>query len=265
MTLRRVLAWSAVVAVLTTLLVMLASTSHAEPKQLLVGNSPTGPFNGNLSRPLFHGEGPYVPRDRVTSTFWVKNNSHQVARATLAVVNRGGSNAFEEALSFDVDIDGVHSTASLPAPDRDGCRLITTGPDIEPGAVQAVDVTLLVADLEQQVGMKQAASVDFVVTLSQLGNNGQVKVCGDQAEADPPDVKGAQTDSGQCTDDVVVTVVGTPTCVPTVVDAGRAAPSGGPVRDAGVVGLAAGVLLGTGVLLLTWGSRRRNGETTRDR
>ena len=257
MNLRRTL----VVPVLGVLLVMLlAPASQAEPKRLLVGSGPTGPFRDNLGSPLFAGTGPLVPLDDVTRTFWVKNNSRQVARATVAVVNHGGSSDFERALTFGIDIDGVTASAGVPGAHEDGCRLVTTGPSIQPGQVQAVDVRLQVGDLAQRLGTDQTASVDFVVTLSQLGRQGQVEVCGAQATAEPTDGRGDHHQ--RCTNDVVVTASGTPTCVPTAVDAGRAAQDGeGPVRDPGVVGLAGAVLVGTGTALVLLRRRRHEDAT----
>lgn len=272
MTTYRTVVGAALAAVVASLLVVLAtSPAQAEPKQLLVAGSAQGPFRDNLATPLFAGTGRLVPLDSATSTFYVKNNGKQTARTTVAVVNRGGSNAFEDALTLDVDIDGTASVATVPAPGGKGCSLVTTGPSLAPGAVQAVDIGLTVADLDGQVGMDQAASLDVVVTLSQVGPRGQVKVCGEQATAEP-EVKGEQaTDGGDadgeaggdgvvadCARDVVVTVAGDPTCVPTAVAAGRgAAYGGGEPRDPATVAGLAGLLAAAGASLVLWAGRRR--------
>lgn len=264
MMIRRVLTWGAVLVALTALLVMSASASHAEPKKLLVSSSASGPFQDNLATPLFDGVGRLVPRDQVAATFWVRNNSKQSARTTLTVVNRGGTSDFEKALSFQVDTDGTRSDGSVPDLGDDACTLVTTGPTIEPGETQAVRVDLQVADLPRQVGMRRTASLDVVVTLTQVGRQGQVDVCGAQAEAESPEVNGAQSDQhsgvGSCTDDVVVTLTGEPTCVPTAVDAGRGSYDDEPVRHPGVVASAAVIMLATGgfLLLLSRRSRRRS-------
>lgn len=270
-----------VVAVAALLVGLLSAPSQAEPKKLLVSSSATGPFRDNLATPLFDDAGPFVPLDEASSTFYVKNNSKQTARATLAVVNRGGTNEFEDALTFDVDIDGTTTTSTVPAPGSPGCSLVLTGPSIAPGAVQGIDLSLSVADLQGRAGTDQAASLDFVVTLSQIGPKGQVKVCGEQATAQP-EVKGAQgngsgngsgdgsgdgSGNGQgdggdaaadCDRDVVVTVAGAPTCVPTAVDAGGDAPYGGgePRSPQVVLGLVL-VVLGAGAVLVGWLNRRR--------
>jgi hypothetical protein len=248
-----------VVALAAVLLALLSAPSQADPKKLLVSNTATGPFRDNLATPLFDGAGRFVPLDEASSTFYVKNNSKQTARATLAVVNRGGSNDFEDALTFDVDIDGTAASGAVPEVGSKGCSLITTGPSIAPGKVQAVDISLAVADLQDQVGMDQAATLDFVLTLTQTGKNGQVEVCGEQATAQP-EVKGAQGGRSDCRRDVVVTVAGDPTCVPTAVDAGRAGhPSygaGDPRSALAVTGMA-GLLAGLGAGLVLWANRRR--------
>lgn len=91
-----------------------------------------------------------MPLDEATSTFYVKNSSQQVARTTLAVVNSDNTKTFESALTFAVHIDGITSNSTMPAPGTRGCSLITTGPSIEPGAVQTVDLALAVADLQDK-------------------------------------------------------------------------------------------------------------------
>lgn len=106
--------------------------------------------------------------------------------------------------------------------------------------------------------MRQAASLDFVVTLTQTGETGWVEVCGEQAEAEP-EIKGDQGSGPDCTRDVVVTTTGTPTCVPTAVDAG-ATYGGGEPRDAATVAGLAGVLITLGLVL--WADRRRRNEAS---
>jgi hypothetical protein len=146
----------------------------------------------------------------------------------------------------------------VPAPGSAGCSLVTTGPNIAPGGVQGIDIALAVADLQEQVGMEQAASLDFVVTLSQVGPRGQVKVCGEQAVAEP-EVKGAQGSDPDCDRDVVVTVAGNPSCVPTAVDAGASYGAGDP-RSAGAIGVLAALALtiGAGMVVLAGTRRRRD-------
>jgi hypothetical protein len=259
MTVRRLtLATFAVLVALAMLVLVLSAPSQADPKKLLVANSATGPFKDNLATPLFKNEGPFVPLDDVTSSFWVKNNSPQPARLTVAVVNRGTTNEFEQALTFDVNIQGTQSTSTVPDPGSPGCHLVTTGPNIGPGSVQKVDVGLAVADLQEQIGMNQAASLDFVVTLSQVGPKGQIQVCGQQATAQPVEVKGEQATAGQCAKNVVVTVAGKPTCVPTAVDAGLSYDE--PRDPAEVAGLAL-LLTGGGAAMMWWGNRRRRRES----
>lgn len=257
---RMTLAAFAALTVLAMLVLVLSAPSQAEPKKLLVANSATGPFQNNLAHPLFDGMGPFVPLDQVSNAFYVKNNSSQPARVTVQVVNRGATNDFEQALTFNVNIRGTQSSGSAPETGSSGCHLVTTGPNIAPGAVQKVDVGLAVADLQQQIGMDQAASLDFVVTLSQVGPKGQIQVCGEQATAQPIEVKGEQATAGQqgqCAKNVVVTVAGKPTCVPTVVDAGLSYDE--PRSPAEVAGLAL-LLMGGGATLMWWGNRRRRRE-----
>lgn len=260
---RLTLAAFAALIALAMLVLVLGSPSQADPKKLLVANSASGPYQSNLAHPLFDGKGPFVPLDESTSSFWVKNNTKQIARLTVAVVNRGGTNEFEQALSFNVDIQGTQSSGMVTDPSNPSCQLVTTGPNIGPGATQKVDVGLAVADLQQQVGQSQAASLDFVVTLSQVGPKGQVQVCGAQATAQPIEVKGEQATAGagqqgQCAKNIVVTVAGKPTCVPTAVDAGVSYDE--PRSPAEVAGLAL-LLLGGGAGLVVWGNRRRRDES----
>lgn len=267
-------------AMTAVMIILLGSPSQADPKKLLVSNSASGPFRDNLATPLFASDATFVPLDQATNTFYVKNNSKQVARTTVQVVNRGTTNAFESALTFDIDIDGTSTGGTVPLPGTPGCTLVITGPSIKPGAVQAVDVSLAVADLTAQVGMDQAASLDFVVTLTQTGKNGQVEVCGAQATAEP-EVKGAQGNANgnangngdgnsdgdgngggaDCDRDVVVSATGSPTCVPTAVDAGASYGSG-EVRSPGAIAGIAALMVATGGLLLLATRRRRREDPT---
>lgn len=247
-------------AVTTLVIVLLGSPSGAEPKKLQISSAAEGPFRDNLVTPLWQGEGPLVPRDEVDASFFVKNNSGQSARATLAVVNRGRTNAFEQALTFEIDIDGTRATSTVPTTGSPGCTLITTGPTIAPGGVQGIDVSLAVADLAEQVGTARAASLDFVVTLSQVGPRGRTEICGEQAAAQP-EVKGEQQTAGggrdpDCERDVVVTLSGSPTCVPTVVDAGATYADGDPRSPRTALPLAV-LLLATGVGMAVLAARRR--------
>ncbi len=256
-----------VLALAAALLALLGAPSQAESKKLLVSSSATGPFRDHLATPLFDGDAPFVPRDRASSTFYVKNNSEQTARATLSVVDRDGTNEFEDALSFEVDIDGTAAAGTLdtvPELGGDGCSVLATGPSIAPGAVQPVGVSLSVADLDGRSGTGQAATLDVVVTLTQTGDDGQVEVCGEQATAEP-EVKGEQGTStpggaAQCRRHVVVTVAGAPTCVPTAVAAGRGGPlsegDGDPRSPLTVLGTVL-LLVGLGVGLALGASRRR--------
>ena len=247
--------------VVAVLIVVLSPPSQADPKKLLVSSAASGPFRDNLATPLFKDGAKLVPLDEATQTFYVKNNSHQTARATVAVVNRGATNAFEEALTFDIHIDGASTGGAIPLPGTPGCSLVVTGPSIKAGAVQAVDVSLAVADLQARVGTDRAASLDFVVTLTQTGRNGWVEVCGAQFAAQP-EVKGHQGTTGgtDCTRDVVVTASGSPTCVPTAVDAGTTL--GGVSRGPALGFVVAGMLILGRVGILLWGGRRRREETT---
>lgn len=249
----------AVLATVTALVLALGSPAQAEPKKLLVSDSAAGPFNSQLGRPLFEGDGPFVPLDQSSTTFYVKNNSRQVARATVTVVNRGPTNEFEKALTLGLGIRGVAATGGVPAVGSPGCTLTVTGPSIQPGAVQAVDVSLAVTDLQQQVGTDQAASLDFVVRLTQTGRNGQVEVCGEQAGAQPEgQAQPAATGSTDCRRDVVVTATGRPTCVPTVVDAGTTYGGGDPRQPASVATIAVLLTAAGAGLLLVAGRRRRS-------
>ena len=258
MSIRRItLTAFAALTALAMLVLVLGAPSQADPKKLLVSNAAIGPFQNNLAHPLFEGSGPFVPLDQVSNAFYVKNNSSQPARVTVQVVNRGATNDFERALTFDVNILGTQSSSSTPETGSPGCHLVTTGPNIAPGGVQKVDVGLAVADLQQQIGMDQAASLDFVVTLSQVGPKGQIQVCGAQATAQPVEVKGEQATVGECAKNVVVTVAGQPTCVPTAVDAGLSYDE--PRSPAEVAGLAL-LLMGGGAALMWWGNHRRRRE-----
>ena len=224
---------------------LISSPSQAEPKKLKVSSTATGPWADHLTTPLFEGDGPFEPADVVPDRFYLKNSSNQPARATLAVVDRGASNAFEQNVSFTTDIGGVTSTVPVFVDSRTKCKTYVTGPSIPAGGVQPVDVTLNVADVTGQVAMNEQASVDFVLTLSQVGPKGKVDICGAQATAEPYTECASKNNT-------VVTVLGAATC-PQIkgVEATRAA--GGTLATTGAP-RGAGTLGALGLALLTGGA-----------
>lgn len=193
-----------------------------------VSTKPTGPFRDQLGRQLFAGAGKLVPGDRVTRTFYVRNDSDVVARTTVVVSDAGPHNHFSEAIDVGVDMGRVSSSGPLQ-PDDPDCRLTTTGRNLAPGAVQAIEVTLDFRDVTGSRGAAQEASIDLLVTLSQVDAGGVVEICGEQATDDDPgdpdgpaDPAGADDNADDtCRQGAVVTVTGTQSCVPTAVDAGR--------------------------------------------
>ena len=85
--------------------------------------SPTGPFRDQLHRQLFAGTGKLVPGDRVTRTFYVRNDSDVVARTTVAVSGSGKGSELADSLAVSVDLGNVSSSGSLGTDDP-GCRLV---------------------------------------------------------------------------------------------------------------------------------------------
>lgn len=243
---------------------LMSSPTQAEPKKLKVSSSEAGPWGDNLTRPLFENLGPFVPMDSVPDRFFVKNNSNQPARATLAVIDRGAGNEFEQLLSFTASVGG--ETTEIPAfvDSKKKCKTYVTGDSIAPGAVQPVDVTLNFADTDGQVAMDQTASVEFVLTLSQVGPKGKVDICGVQAVAEPYELCSQPRSA-------VVNVLGRSSCAqvkgvaafadpgagsgPDGVAAGTLAGTGAPRDVATLLGIAT-VLLGSGALLLVVRRRR---------
>lgn len=278
----RAIATAAVLALTAVLLIFAGPSARAGSAEgeLLVGNGPHGPFLDQLETPLFSGEGPFVPGDETTSTFWVKNAGSQPAHVTVALLDREAANDFEAALSFSMKVGG----ASGDRNDRSGddCAPVASarvmpGRAVPPDKTRPVHVTMTVADLEGQDGMGELASADLRVTLTQKTED--VEVCGEQATDPDPDTS-ADPDTGgtaggegtgvvdvagvECSRDVVVTTVGTPTCVPTVVDAGTTSRivGGGVAREIGLDGLALGLL---GGCLLVLAKRRRRAPAPRHR
>jgi hypothetical protein len=155
----------------------LATPAYADPQKLKLATSAAGPFVDHLTTPLF--EGTYVPGG-VTSSFYVRNDSPQTARATIALVEKTPVNDFERALSFSASVD---ATTGTPVPmfqdkKKNQCRTLVTGPTMDGGAVQRIDVSMLIAD---SAPMDQSATFSFVVTLSQVTKKGKVDVCGAQS------------------------------------------------------------------------------------
>jgi hypothetical protein len=238
-----------------------ASPSQADPKKLQVSSTGAAKsWSDNLETPLFEGKGPFVPRDRETATFWLKNNSQQPARATLAVVNRGSLNDFEQALTFDYQV-GTTGTTAVPVyvDSKTKCKTYVTGRSIAPGESQQVDVTLNFADAEGQSAQGQQATVDFVLTLNQVGPKGKVDVCGVQAFAEPyTECKAPNA--------AVVTLIGKQTC-PVVKGVEAVAGSGAGTEVLGATGAARslGTVLIVGFAALVTGAgliavRRRPDE-----
>jgi LPXTG-motif cell wall-anchored protein len=238
-----------------------SAPTQAEPKKLLVSSTGVGnAWADNLTRPLFDGVGPFVPRDQVPDRFYVKNNSKQPARATLAVIDRGASNDLAELLSFTVNVGGVESDVPVLVDSKKKCKSYVTGGSIPPGGVQPVDVTLRFADASGQRAMDETASVDFVLTLSQVGPKGKVDICGAQAVAEPYQLCSQPSIA-------VVNVLGRSSC-PEVkgssaiagaapasgaVGSGHLAETGAPRSTGSLLGLAV-ALLASGALLVV---RRR--------
>lgn len=258
-----------VLALAAAVVVSGAPGSRADEPRLLVATTAQGPFRAQLSAPLFEDVGLLSPRDVASAGFWVRNGSQEAVRTTVAVVRRGPDSDLARALTFDVDVSGTRSSGSVPSPEDPQCQLVTTGPSLRPDEVQQVAVDLEVADLPAQVATAQAAAFDVVVTLTPVGGNGEVEVCGEQAQAHPEtEVAGEQATGEQappgapasCGRDVVVTTVGRPTCVPVAVAAGSAPGEAayGAARPAtGVAGTAV-LLVAAGAVLLLWSTRRRH-------
>ena len=244
-----------------------------------VSTSPTGPFRDQLHRQLFAGTGKLVPGDRVTRTFYVRNDSDVVARTTIAVSDSGPRNDFSEGIDVGVDLGTVSSSGPLQTDDPD-CTLTTTGSNLAPGAVQGVEVTLDFRDVTGTRGTAQRASLDLQVTLSQVGDGGVVETCGEQAtdDTDDPDDQGAPDDQGDqggntgngnvddtCRQGAVVTVIGSQSCVPTAVDAGgREGPGAEPTVREQITHSAFPTLvllgIGGGLAIGAWPLARRRRE-----
>lgn len=210
---------------------LFSTPAQAGDSGVQVSTSASGPFRDQLHRQLFAGAGKLIPGERVTRTFYVRNGSDVVARTTLAVSDSSPRNDFSDAIDVSVDLGEVSSSGRLQSDDP-SCTLTTTGPNLAPGAVQPVEVTLDFRDVPGTRAAAQRASVDLLVTLTQVGKTGVVETCGEQATADPVDDEddGKVDDVDTCAQGAVVTVTGNQSCVPTAVDAGdssdrRAQPS----------------------------------------
>ncbi len=203
---------------------LVSAPAEAGDSGVQVSTSPTGPFRDQLHRQLFAGTGKLVPGDRVTRTFYVRNDSDVVARTTVAVSRPGQVNELADLIDVSVDLGAASSSGPVETDDPN-CTLTTIGPNLAPGAVQAVEVALELDDVTGTQAAAQRASLDFLVTLTQV-KTGVIETCGEQETADPhpePDPSGvAESDDDRCEQGAVVTVTGTPSCVPTVVDAGQA-------------------------------------------
>ena len=232
----RTLATLTALAALLTM-VGLGAPAHADPDRLRLSLSQSGPFTESLSTPLFSGS--YVP-GTAASSFYVKNDSSSTTRATISVAPKSSYNAFEAALRFRASVGGQQGDVDVPLyvdKKKNQCRTIVTGPTINPGGVQKVDVTMLIDQAFPQPSSQQTASFSFVVTLSQVTNKGKVDVCGPQS----PGGQSAQ-------------VVGAQSASIKPVSSELAPGSDG--RGSGsVAGLAAGVLAAGALLLL--GARRK--------
>lgn len=230
-----------------------AHASHGEPR-MLVSRSDAGPFTDQLSGPLMAHAGRVVPLDVTTATFYLMNATPAPARATVSVVNRGERNALTSGLTVTVEVAGAVATGQL-SPDGAPCDLVATGPRIRAGGVQPVQVDVAVGDLEGQQGTAQDFALDLDVTMSHLGGGAGPAPC--QAKAAEGDRPGSEPGTSgpadpDCSRDPVVTLTGTPTCVPDVVVAGLVP------RDPGAaVVTGAGWLVVGGLLLLVSRRRRR--------
>lgn len=237
-----------VIALLAALLhvVALGAPAQADPDRLRLSLSQSGPFTETLSTPLFSGS--YVP-GTATSTFYVQNDSPSTTRATISVVPKADSNDFERALSFSASVGGVFGEGVPLFVDKkkNQCRTIVTGPTIQPGGVQEVDVTMRIDPDFPQPVTQQTASFSFVVTLSQVTNKGKVDVCG------------TQSPGGQS-----VQVLGADTASTKPAADGLTPASSGAGRSSGFVAGLTALMLGAGALLLVASRRRRRQEPAPD-
>lgn len=215
-----------------TLALGVAGPAHAEQKKLQLASAQAGPYADNLGAPLFSGT--YVP-GAVTSRFWVRNNSSATARVTIALVGNPNPNQLESHLSFTAGIGGTTSSTPVPiyqdSKKKNDCRSLVTGPTLDGGQVQAVDVTML---LDGTAPPRQSASFSFVVTLSQVSNKGQVDVCGPQSP-------GGATASARVSGTPTTLSAFAPASSPAKDTPGRALPVG---LGAAAVVLSAGMVLG---------------------
>ena len=237
-----------------------SAPAQADASGVQVSTNPDGPFRDQLRRHLFAGAGELMPGDQLRRRFYVRNGSEVVARTTLAVSDSGPDNELAGAIDVGVDLGGVHSGGPLHTDDPD-CGLTVTGPNLAPGAVQAIDVTLDFRDVDALVAMDQRASLDLLVTLTQVAETGVIETCGEQATADPVETDG-QSGGDTCGDGAVVTVAGTQSCVPTSVDAGgREGPEAQPTFRERVTRSAFPALvllgLGGGLVIGAWPLARR--------
>lgn len=232
-----VAALATLLAVVTAML-LTAQPTQADPKKLLVSSDGIT-WGDNLTAPLFGNLGPLVPQDHATSSFQLKNNSKQPARATLAVVDRGPDNDFTNHLTFTYSVAGTTTPVPVAVAQKPKCKTYVTGPSIDPGGTQTVDVGVNFADVTGQTAMDETSTVDFVLTLSQVGPNGRVDICGEQALAQPYQ---------ECKNPAlqVVTVVGKPTCAEVL---------GTEALRGGKQGTSAGAATGESVLAATGAPR----------
>lgn len=220
----------ALLILLTALIVALGSagTAHADQKKLQLSANQAGPYADHLTASLFTGT--YVP-GTVTSRFWVKNNSSSTARVSIALVGNPNPNSLEQHLTFTAGVGGTTATTPVPiyqdSKKKNECRTLVTGPVLDGGQTQAVDVNMII---DGTAPPRQSASFSFVVTLSQVTNKGQVNVCG------------AQSPGGSTTATVVR---GTPSALVSAV------PVSSPTADPG---RPLGVALGAAALVLAAGS-----------
>jgi LPXTG-motif cell wall-anchored protein len=244
-------------AVLATLapVLLLSSPSQAEPQKLKVSRSATGPWTDHLSTALFDGDGPLVPTDSVTDTFYVRNDSQQAARATLTVVDRPAGNDLERHLTVATELGDVTTDLSPGTRPKSECKAYVSGRSIPAGGVQEIGVTLRMDDVAGQVAMGQEADLGFVVTLSQVGPTGKTDICGAEEGAGPPADCASPTQA-------VVAVVGRGGCPEikgeeTVDTAGVLPDTGAPRSSGTVAGIGLACLAGGALLLVV----RRRRET----
>lgn len=227
---RRILAAFATALVLAASLNLVAAPSPASAATELLVSSDGVTFTTGYPGGLFDGVGPMVPEDVVTASFWVKNPTVDPASVRVSVQDMVVSSAsLAASMTLTTWDEGTGLTNTEQMNTLANCDVVVPGQQLAGGAIIRVDMTITMLSVPGQIAQGQLGELTFLAAMR------------DPAAGPFP--------ASACDDEGVLITSNLPT---QIAHTGSDLPSDWFV--------AAGALLGVGILLVVARRRKRDDE-----